>query len=148
MAEIIRVHLLPAPSFCPGYIDRFRSLTRTFWTNYLAITGELGGDVWAGAFHNVCAATQMMLKSRDAYFRDARRLSVVTTKLPSINLTNKRKTVKHFNDEKVKFVDKDAIYQSLKLRLGKVFHWAGWGALYNPIESQHVNNPLFLFGEQ
>uniref|UniRef100_A0A5K3G392 TATA box-binding protein-associated factor RNA polymerase I subunit B n=2 Tax=Mesocestoides corti TaxID=53468 RepID=A0A5K3G392_MESCO len=135
LKEIIRTHLSSESSSPPGIVDRMSSLVKSLWMNYMCITGELGGDMWALAFRRVSAGIRATLSSREDYIRvyNSEGRSCVNQVLPRIGRSGE------CVDEMVQ------LSRILESKLGQGFHWAGWGPLYCPNEPQHVNNPFFLF---
>ncbi|VDN42241.1 unnamed protein product [Dibothriocephalus latus] len=117
------------------------------WTNYLAITGELGSRPWALAFQQVSAAGCQLLRSRQSFLSFSSTTVLNKSQWP-------RKPIKRATDldssspqqqplsPNSAILMVNAVWLNMQFRT-KNFHWAGWGQIYNPKEAAGLSFHLF-----
>ncbi|BHF81205.1 hypothetical protein SprV_0702433500 [Sparganum proliferum] len=123
--------------------ELLRETAWCLWTNYLAITGELGAKAWALAFRQVSAAGCQLLHSRESFISSA---SVSSSKSSRSKEPQPPKSKKQAYPQPISpdltMIMVNSAWLNMQFHT-KSFHWAGWGQIYNPTEAAGLTFHLF-----
>ncbi|CAH8444826.1 unnamed protein product [Heterobilharzia americana] len=115
----------------------FCNTVLNIWRHYLAITGELGSDVWLDAACLLMKPTSEVFRSRKPIVKGEKRS--VNVHLRRCKESHKfaktadAKTTNHYKDE----------WEFIVTCL-RQFHWLGWSTLYEPDEGREIVNVLHM----
>uniref|UniRef100_A0A0X3NZD5 TFIIB-type domain-containing protein n=2 Tax=Schistocephalus solidus TaxID=70667 RepID=A0A0X3NZD5_SCHSO len=136
--------------------DLLRETAWRLWTNYLAITGELGSRAWALAFRQVSTAGCQLLRSRQSFIssrtipnksnccQDLRPPPIKQEVYPNLSHSDGCSSPQPRSlDPTMLMVN--AAWLNMQFHT-KNFHWAGWGQIYNPTEAAGL--AFLLFGPE
>ncbi|KAL7057324.1 hypothetical protein AAHC03_019248 [Spirometra sp. Aus1] len=132
--------------------ELLRETAWCLWTNYLAITGELGAKAWALAFRQVSTAGCQLLHSRESFISTS--VSSKSSRSKEPQPPESKKQACPYPPPADECAGPQPIVADLAMIMvnsvwlkmqfhTKSFHWAGWGQIYNPTEAAGLTFHLF-----